>query len=162
MIRLDDRDLEILRILSAEGRITKAELARRINLTPTPAWERLKRLEKAGLIAGYRAEIALKALGPHVTVFVAVELGEHTVEDFTRFEGALGDYPEVTACWALGGGFDYLMQVVTRDIDSYQRLVDRMLADRIGLSRYYTYIVTKPVKGPGLPPLGLLAGLQKD
>ncbi|TCO70285.1 AsnC family transcriptional regulator [Rhodovulum euryhalinum] len=162
MIRLDDRDLEILRILSAEARITKADLARRINLSATPAWERLKRLEKAGLIAGYRAEISLKALGPHVTVFVAVELAGHMVEDFTRFEGALADYPEVTACWALGGGFDYLMQVVTRDIDSYQRLVDRMLEARIGLARYYTYVVTKPVKGPGLPPLGLLAGLQKD
>ncbi|MGC9418572.1 MAG: Lrp/AsnC family transcriptional regulator [Rhodovulum sp.] len=161
-MRLDERDLEILRILAGDGRITKADLARRINLTPTPAWERLKRLEQAGLIAGYRAEISLKALGPHVTVFVAVELLGHTVEDFTRFEGGLHDYPEVTACWALGGGFDYLMQVVTRDIDSYQRLIDRMLENRIGLSRYYTYIVTKPVKGPDLPPLGLLAGLQKD
>lgn len=162
MTRIDERDLAILRILSAEGRISKAELARRINLSPTPAWERLKRLEQAGLIAGYRAEIALKALGPHVTVFVSVELMGHTVEDFTRFEGAMADYPEVTACWALGGGFDYLMQVVTRDIDSYQRLVDRMLEARIGLARYHTYIVTKPIKGPGGPPLALLAGLQKD
>lgn len=162
MLRLDDRDIAILRILSSEGRITKADLARRINLSATPAWERLKRLERAGLIAGYRAEIALKALGPHVTVFVAAELDGHKVEDFTRFEGALDAYPEITACWALGGGFDYLMQVVTRDIDSYQRMIDRMLAARIGLARYYTYVVTKPVKGPEAPPLALLAGLQKD
>ncbi|MFO7919946.1 MAG: Lrp/AsnC ligand binding domain-containing protein, partial [Nioella sp.] len=55
------------------------------------------------------------------------------------------------------GGFDYLMQIVTRDIDAYQRLIDAMLEARIGLARYFTYIVTKPVKSSGVPPLDLLA-----
>lgn len=162
MVKLDDRDLAILRILSAEGRITKAELAARINLSATPAWERLKRLEEAGLIAGYRAEISLKALGPHVVVFVAAELADHTAATFRIFEDAVGRHDEIVACWALGGGFDYLMQVVTRDIDSYQRLIDTLLEARVGLARYYTYIVTKPVKGPLAPPFDLLAGAQKD
>ena len=67
-------------------------------------------------------------------------------------------YDEVTACWALGGGFDYLLQIVTRDIDAYQRLIDEMLDARIGLSRYFTYVVTKPVKGAGAPPLDVLLG----
>ena len=158
MTRLDNRDLEILRILSREGRITKAELASRINLSPTPCWERLKRLEKAGIIEGYGARISLKALGPHVMVFVSAELESHRAEDFRRFETAVEDYAEVTACWALGGGFDYLLQVVTRDIDSYQRLIDRMLEAEIGLARYYSYVVTKPVKSPGCLPLDLLLG----
>ena len=162
MIRLDHRDLAILQILSEEGRISKADLARRINLSATPAWERLKRLEKAGLIAGYRAEIALKALGPSVTIFVPLELEDHTAAQSQHFETALKAHPEIVACWALGGGFDYLMQVVTRDIDSYQRLMDALLEARIGLARYYTYIVTKTVKGPDAPPFALLAGLQKD
>jgi Lrp/AsnC family transcriptional regulator of ectoine degradation len=162
MIRLDDRDLAILQILSAEGRISKADLARRINLSATPAWERLKRLEKAGLIAGYRAEISLRALGPSVTIFVPVELTDHTAAQSQLFEAALKAHPEIVACWALGGGFDYLMQVVTRDIDSYQRLMDALLQARLGLARYYTYIVTKVVKGPDAPPFALLAGLQKD
>lgn len=156
MTRLDNRDLEILRILSREGRITKAELASRINLSPTPCWERLKRLEKAGIIEGYGARISLKALGPHVMVFVSAELESHRAEDFRRFETAVEDYAEVTACWALGGGFDYLLQVVTRDIDSYQRLIDRMLEAEIGLARYYSYVVTKPVKSSGTPPFELL------
>ncbi|MFB1026224.1 MAG: Lrp/AsnC ligand binding domain-containing protein, partial [Octadecabacter sp.] len=60
------------------------------------------------------------------------------------------------ACWALGGGYDYLLQVVTRDIDSYQRLIDAMLESRIGLSQYSTYVVTKPVKNWSGPPLDLL------
>lgn len=158
MTPLDDRDLEILRILSREGRITKVALAEKINLSPTPAWDRLKKLEKAGLITGYRAEIDLRKLGPSVTIFVVVELSQHTPGSFRTFEDSVGAQPEVTACWALGGGFDYLLQIISRDIDSYQRLIDTMLDDRIGIARYYTYIVTKAVKSPGLPPLDLLLG----
>lgn len=155
-MRLDDRDIEILRVLSAEGRITKAALAERIGLSPTPCWDRLKKLEQAGLIEGYGARINLRKLAPHVTVFVAAELADHTAASFRAFEVAMQRYDEVTACWALGGGFDYLLQIVARDIDAYQRLIDEMLDARIGLSRYFTYVVTKPVKGQAPPPLDLL------
>ncbi len=157
MIRLDARDMEILRVLAREGRISKSTLAERIGLSPTPAWERLKKLEKAGLISGYRAEIDLKKLGPTVTVFVAAELADHTQASFQTFEASLQAHEEITACWALGGGFDYLLQIVTRDIDAYQRLIDTLLDARIGIARYFTYIVTKQVKGGGMPPLGLFA-----
>ena len=158
MIRLDDRDIAILRVLTQEGRITKAALAERIGLSPTPCWDRLRKLEKAGLIEGYGARINLRKLAPHITVFVAVEIADHTAARFQAFELAIQRYDEVTACWALGGGFDYLMQIVTHDIDAYQRLIDSMLDARIGLSRYFTYIVTKPVKGPDGPPLDILLG----
>ncbi|MHC0052615.1 Lrp/AsnC family transcriptional regulator [Actibacterium sp. D379-3] len=160
-MKLDDRDIEILRILSREGRITKSDLAARINLSPTPCWERLKRLERAGVIEGYRAEIAPSALGPHVTVFVTVELDGHKAADFQRFERGIAARDQVVGCWALGGGFDYLMQVVTPGIDSYQRLIDEILEAQIGLARYYSYIVTKQVKTPGTLPLDLLAGQMK-
>ncbi|AAV94438.1 Lrp/AsnC family transcriptional regulator [Ruegeria pomeroyi] len=159
-MQLDQRDLDILRVLSTEGRITKAALADRIGLSPTPCWDRLKKLEQAGLIEGYGARINLKKLAPHVTVFVAAEIADHTAASFRAFEAAMQRYEEVTACWALGGGFDYLLQIVTRDIDAYQRLIDEMLDDRIGLSRYFTYVVTKPVKGTGAPPLKILLGLE--
>jgi Lrp/AsnC family transcriptional regulator of ectoine degradation len=157
-MKLDERDIAILRILSTEGRISKTALAERIGLSPTPSWDRLSKLEKAGLIEGYRAEISLRKLGPHVMVFVAAELSDHTAASFRAFEAALSRYDEVVACWALGGGFDYLLQVVTRDIDAYQRLIDAMLDARIGLARYFTYIVTKPVKGKGAPPFEALLG----
>ncbi len=156
MIALDDRDIAILKALAAEGRLSKTALADRVGLSPTPCWNRLKRLEDAGLIEGYHARISLKKLGPSVTVFVAAELRDHTAESFRAFEAAIQRYEEVTACWALGGGFDYLLQTVTRDIDAYQRLVDDMLDARIGLARYFTYIVTKSVKTPSAPPISLL------
>ena len=157
-MKLDGRDIAILKVLSAEGRITKTALADRIGLSPTPCWDRLKKLEQAGLIEGYRAEISLRKLGPHVTVFVTAELADHTTVRFRAFEDAVMHYDEVIACWALGGGFDYLIQIVTRDIDAYQRLMDAMLDARIGLARYFTYIVTKPVKGHGPLPFDILLG----
>jgi Lrp/AsnC family transcriptional regulator of ectoine degradation len=162
MLKLDDRDVKILSILAREGRISKAELARRVNLSAAPAWERMKRLEEAGIITGYHASVALKKLGPHLVVFLAAELESHRAQDFQAFERAIAPLDEVVACWAVGGGFDYILQVVTRDIDSYQRLVDHLLEAKAGLSRYFTYVVTKPVKQGPLPLEQLLALPAKE
>ena len=158
MLNLDQRDIAILKVIGAEGRITKAALAERIGLSPSPCWERLKKLERAGLIDGYGARINLKKLAAHVTVFVAAELSDHTTASFQRFEQAVQRREEITACWAVGGGYDYLLQIVAPDIDAYQRLIDELLDAEIGLARYFTYVVTKPVKRSALPPLDILAG----
>lgn len=153
-IRLDERDLKILAILQTDGRITKAALAERVNLSPTPCWQRLKRLEKAGIIEGYGAKIALNAFGAVAVIFMEAELDSHRAGDFERFERAVGEIDEIAECWAVGGGIDYLLKIVTRDVDAYQRLVDRLLNADIGLKRYYTYVVTKRVKETaGLPPV---------
>lgn len=158
-IALDDRDIRILQILSQEGRISKAALARRVNLSPTPCWERLKRLETTGLIRGYRAEISLTVLTGHVSIFVVVELESHRAVDFKTFETEIELRDRIVGCWALGGGFDYLLQIVAPSIDSYQRLMDELLGAGIGLKRYFTYVVTKEVKSAP-PPLDVL--LQKN
>lgn len=152
---LDDRDIRMLQILATEGRIAKTELARRVNLSATPCGERLKRLEQSGLITGYRAEVALARIAPHITVFVLVELEAHRADSFSVFERHIAGCDEVTASWAIGGGFDYLLQVLTRDIASYQLLIDDLLEARIGLKRYFTYVVTKATKAAA-PPLALL------
>lgn len=152
--RLDDRDIAILATLCREGRIAKTELAARVNLSPTPCWERMKRLEQAGLIRGYRAEIDLGALGPHVQVFVTVELDSHRAESFQIFERTIARIDAITGCWAIGGGYDYLMQVVSADIAAFQTLMDGLLESRAGMRRYYSYVVTKPVKN--LPPVTAL------
>lgn len=146
MLRIDDRDLAILRALSREGRLTKAELARRAGLGATACWERLRRLEEGGVIEGYRAEVALRRIAPHVTVFVTVELGAHRAEAFAAFERAVARHDAITGCWALGGGIDYLLEVVAPDIEGYQALMDALLDERAGVARYFTYVVTKAVK----------------
>lgn len=157
-LALDDRDIAILSILTREGRISKADLARRVNLSPTPCWQRLNRMEEAGLIRGYRADVALAKLAQHVMVFVTIELESHRAESFQTFERAVGRIDEITFCWALGGGYDYLMQVITRDVASYQALMDSLLESRAGVKRYFSYIVTKDVKAAPPPLAALLDG----
>jgi len=153
-IELDDRDLKILSILQTEGRITKAELAKRVNLSPTPCWERLKRLEEAGIIEGYGARLRPGLFGERTVFFMQAEIESHRAQDFDRFERAVREVAHVRECWAVGGGIDYLLRIEAEDVDAYQRLVDRLLNADIGLKRYYTYIVTKHVKrDSGMPQL---------
>lgn len=156
---LDERDLKILSTLSSEGRISKAALAERIGLSATPCWERLRKLELAGFIHSYGARVNLNRLGPTVCIFTMIELDSHTAGAFQIFESAMAQRDAVLGCWALGGGYDYLLQVVTRDLDTYQTLIDEILAADIGLSRYFTYVVTKNVKSPDTLPMNLLRTL---
>ena len=153
MIKLDNRDMQILSILQREGRITKKALAKRVNLSPTPCWERLKRLEKAGIIESYGANISSAVFGTHTTVFMQAELKSHQAQDFDRFERAIQSMDEILECWAVGGGIDYLIKIVTVTIDDYQRFVDSILKADIGLKRYFTYVVTKHVKTSPSSPL---------
>lgn len=156
-MRLDAIDLRILEAVQRDGRITKLRLAETVGLSPTPCWLRLRRLEQSGLIAGYHARLAPRRVAPIATVIMEVTLASHRQADFDRFERAVLARPEVTACWAVGGGVDYFLKLMARDIDSYQRLVDGMLAQEIGIDRYFTYIVTRSVKEDGAVPVALLA-----
>lgn len=157
MTRLDATDLRILGTLQRRGRITKTALAEEVHLSPTPCWERLKRLEQAGLIKGYHALIDLERLGAANTVLVEITLKQHRYEDFQRFETAIRRVDEVVECYATGGGVDYLLKVVAPDIDAYQRLIDRLLLAEIGIDRYFTYIVTRIVKSGPQAPVALFA-----
>ena len=155
--KLDRYDLGILDALQKDGRMTKVKLAEAVHLTPSPCWERLRRLEQAGVITGYHARIDPKKLGPATIVMVEIALREHQQSDFTRFESAIQGSPEIVECQATGGGIDYFMKVVVPDVDAYQRLIDRLLESGIGIERYYSYIVTKAVKDGGMLPLKSLA-----
>ena len=145
-IRLDERDLKILSILQKDGRITKAALAKQVNLSPTPCWERLKRLEEAGIIEGYGARVSQTAFGPVTSFLTQVELSSHKAQDFDTFEQAVRETSEIQECWAVGGGMDYILKISVRDVNAYQHLIDEMLRNDIGLKRYYTYVITKNVK----------------
>ncbi|MGD1877601.1 MAG: Lrp/AsnC family transcriptional regulator [Kiloniellaceae bacterium] len=156
-MKLDDRDLQILTILQGEGRITKAALAGRVSLSPAACWDRLKRLEQAGFIRGYRAEVALEKIAPVSHFLVQIELESHQAGDFQRFEDAMWAIPQVIRCVAVGGGVDYFIEVVAGDVAAYQALIDEILERRVGVKRYFTFVVTKPVKDAP-PPLARLRG----
>lgn len=145
-MKLDRYDLAILRILARDGRITKSRLAEEISLSISPAWERVKRLEDSGVIRGYRADVDWLRAFKGARVVVEVTLARHTAHDMRRFEERIGASPEVVQCHATGGGVDYVMHVMSRDIDHYQRFIDSLLTDELGIEKYFTYIVTKVVK----------------
>ncbi|RZS77857.1 AsnC family transcriptional regulator [Phyllobacterium myrsinacearum] len=144
--RLDAIDIRILDAIQRDGRITKLALAERAGISPTPCWTRLRRLEKAGIITGYHARLALKLVAPVASILVEVTLASHRQTDFERFERTIKLLPEVTSCWSVGGGVDYILKIVARDIDAYQRLIDDLLQRELGIDRYFSYIITKTVK----------------
>jgi len=157
LMKLDDIDLRILAAVQQNGRITKLRLAELAGLSPTPCWLRLRKLEQAGLIQGYHARLAPRRIAPIATIIVEVTLANHRQSDFDRFEQSIAATPEITACWSVGGGVDYFLKVMTRDIDAYQRLIDGMLTANIGIDRYFTYIVTRSVKDDGAVPMSLFS-----
>lgn len=157
-MKLDAVDLRILDAIQRDGRITKLALAEKVGLSPTPCWMRLQKLEKAGIIGGYHAHLNLRKIAPVATVLMEVTLANHRQADFDRFERAITGLDEVVACWSVGGGVDYVLKVMTPDIDTYQRFVDGLLDREIGIARYFTYIVTKTIKEDITQPLdGLLS-----
>src|SRR3546814_10124771 len=114
--------------------------------SPAACWDRLKRLDQAGFIRGYHAEVALEKIAPASQFLVQIELESHQTGDFQRFENAVRAIPQVTRCVAVGGGVDYFLEVVARDVSAYQALIDDILERRISVKRYFTIGVTKPVK----------------
>jgi Lrp/AsnC family transcriptional regulator of ectoine degradation len=161
--KLDRYDLSILRVLARDGRITKSRLAEEVNLSISPVWERVRRLEEMGLIRGYRAEIDWVGAFKGSRIIVEITLGRHTAHDMRRFEERVAATPEVERCYATGGGVDYVMHVASRDIDHYQRFIDSLLTDELGIERYFTYIVTKVVKAAPVeaPPWVAVAGVEQ-
>lgn len=155
-MKLDAIDLRILEAIQENGRITKLALAEKAGLSPTPCWLRLRKLEKAGIITGYHARVAVRRVAPVASVLMEVTLSNHRQADFDRFERAVAATPEIVACWSVGGGVDYVLKIMAPDIDAYQRLVDGLLDRELGIDRYFTYIVTKTVKEETVLPLPTL------
>jgi Lrp/AsnC family leucine-responsive transcriptional regulator len=124
----DSIDKKILSLLEQNARISNAELAEKVNLSPTPCLRRLRKLEDSGLIRGYGAVLNEKALGLHASALVFVNLDKNTKENAERFEAALKLLPEVMECFLVAGRHDYVLRVVTRDLDDYERFIKERLA----------------------------------
>ncbi len=121
---IDDTDKRILRVLAADGRISNSDLAREVGLSPSPCWQRVRRLEEAGIISGYAAILDHEALGVGETVLVEVVLDHHDTEALENFARALTAVPEVLEVYLMAGEFDYLLKVAaggTADVESFLR-----------------------------------------
>lgn len=155
-IRLDQIDLRILARLQADARMTNQELADAVGLSPSPCLQRVKRLEKAGIITSYHASIDVAKVCRHIDVIAAVTLSSHGFEDFEIFEQMVEDMPFVVECTKVSGPIDYLVRFVCPDIASYQSLSDELLrvGPKIGnLSSYIVLKSSKPYRGVALGDL---------
>jgi len=156
MYKLDERDIQILSILQEEGRITKTALADRLNLSLTPSWDRLQRLEEEGIIESYGARLSSPFLKNFHLVITEVELESHKEGEFARFEDAIMGFDEVLSCWSVGGGLDYILKILVKDVSDYQDFLKRVLKANIGLRRYFSYAVLDRIKDTEVVPDNLI------
>lgn len=151
-MKLDRFDLEILDALQSDGRLPTARLAARLGLTTNPTWERVRKLEAQGVLRGYHAELAMEQLAAYLQVIVPVVVESRRAQDCRLFEGAVARIPEIVECWAVDGPVDYMLRVAVARIDAYQAIMEYLLRPEFGIQRYWSYVVTKPVKPfTGLP-----------
>jgi Lrp/AsnC family transcriptional regulator, leucine-responsive regulatory protein len=127
-IDLDAIDRRIVAELQADGRLTNVQLADRAGLSPSPCLRRVKQLEQAGVIEGYRALLRRDRIGLGFSVFLSVKIDGHANDRALTFEQAVTAMPEVVACHMVSGDADYFLEVVVPDLPDYQRfLVDKLL-----------------------------------
>jgi DNA-binding Lrp family transcriptional regulator len=126
--RLDAIDRKILKELQDDGRMTNVELANRVGISAPPCLRRVRALEEAGYIKGYRALLDQKLLGFEVTVFAMVHLSSQAESDLQAFEAFVRDEPLVRECWMLSGEIDFVLKCVAPDLKTLQGFVDKLTA----------------------------------
>ncbi|WP_020683392.1 Lrp/AsnC ligand binding domain-containing protein [Marinobacterium rhizophilum] len=144
--KLDRIDMNILRTLQFEGRISYTELADRVGLSTTPCMERVKRLEKDGYIEGYYARVNPAALGYSMLVFVEIALSYQSPDAFDSFNKAVAQLPYIMECHLVSGDSDYLLKARIRDMTEYRELLGEMLLTLPGVKNSKSYIVMEEVK----------------
>jgi Lrp/AsnC family leucine-responsive transcriptional regulator len=150
---VDRTDLLILATLQGDGRMSNVELARRVNLSPSPCLERVRRLEALGLIAGYSARLDAVALGFGTSAFIQVTLDRTTAEVFDRFRDEVVLISEVAECHMVAGGFDYLLKLRLTGMEAYRKVL-ATIVDLPGVAQTHTYVVIEVIKqDQGLPLL---------
>lgn len=146
MESLDATDLEILRLLQVDGRTSNAELARQVGLTATPTLERVRRLERLGVIRRYSAHIDPAALGKGLVVFASVSLAMHDAENVEQFEASVKRVRAVLECHHVTGEADFLLKVVVSDTREYERLLLQHLTKLPGVRQIRSSVVLSTLK----------------
>lgn len=142
-MKLDKIDINILAELQKNGRLSNIDLAERVHLSASPCLTRVRRLQDAGYITGFAAQIDLSRLAEVVTVFTEITLAWHRSEDFERFVRALDKIPNVVECHLVSSGYDYLVKFNTCGISEYQEIMERMNDMKLGIKKYFSYVVFK-------------------
>ena len=152
MATLDSIDRRLLAELQAEGRVTNVDLARRVGLTAPPCLRRVRALEEAGVIKGYHADLDASSLGFTITVFAMVSLKSQAEEDLRAFENHIKGLPEVRECHMLNGEIDFILKIVSKDLQSFQEFLTSKLTPAPNVASVKTSLTIRTAKNePGVP-----------
>jgi DNA-binding Lrp family transcriptional regulator len=144
--KFDAIDLQIMRELQANGRMTNVDLAERVGLTAPPCLRRVRALEEAGVIQSYHADLDAAKLGYSITVFAMVSLRSQAEADLRQFEDYVGTLPEVRECYMLNGEIDFILKVVARDLQSFQSFLTTYLTAAPNVSSVKTSLTIRTAK----------------
>jgi DNA-binding Lrp family transcriptional regulator len=152
MTALDKIDRKLLAELQSEGRVTNVDLARRVGLTAPPCLRRVRSLEEEGVIRGYHAELDASKLGFAITVFAMVSLRSQAEQDLKAFEEHISTLPEVRECHMLNGEIDFILKIVSRDLQSFQEFLTSKLTPAPNVASVKTSLTIRTAKMlPGVP-----------
>jgi Lrp/AsnC family leucine-responsive transcriptional regulator len=151
--KLDTTDYNILRILQENGRITNIELSTKIGLSPGPTLERVKKLEKSGLIEGYHARLSREQFKLGVSVFVQVSLSRQVEDVIERFNGKVQEIPNIMECYQITGNADYLMKIIVEDIPALERLISGTFSKMEEIGNLRTMLIISEKKLSTVLPL---------
>ena len=152
-VSLDETDKTILRMLQADGRVSNAEMARRVGLSAPATHARVKRLEQAGVIRQHATLLDREAMGFDMVCFISVSLQLHQYEAIERFKELVQDMPEVLECHHITGEFDYLLKAVFRNRDELQEFVVNKMTPIPGMARINTSLVLIEIKATQQLPI---------
>ncbi|MFC3625996.1 winged helix-turn-helix transcriptional regulator [Vogesella amnigena] len=152
--QLDRTDLKILQHLQANARISMTELADKVGLSTTPCTERVRRLERDGVIEGYHARLNPQALGASLLVFVEIKLSAKSGDIFDAFRREVQKLPDVLECHLVSGEYDYLLKVRLPDMSMYRKVLGDILLKLPQANESRSYVVMEEVKETAILPLG--------
>jgi len=150
---LDRIDRLILEVLQTDGRISNVALARKVNLTPTPCLERVRRLEREGYIRGYSAILNPQMVGAGLLVFVEISLLRNSPDSFRDFRRQASQLTGILECHLVSGNFDYLIKARVRDMQEYRTLLSEKILALPGVSDSRSYVVIEEIKETTFLPL---------
>jgi Lrp/AsnC family leucine-responsive transcriptional regulator len=150
---LDDTDRKILTTLQDDGRISLADLAEKVGLSPSPCLRRMRLLEKAGVIARYVAVLDQQAVGLPVSVFISIKLASQKQDALDRFAKTISRWPEVLECYLMTGPRDYWLRVVVPDLAAYERFLKQKLTRLDGVASIESSFALEQVKYTNVLPL---------
>ena len=152
---LSKTDIKILEHLQRDARITNQDLADAIGLSASPTWRKVRKLEEDEVIQGYRAVLNRRKIGLNVMVFVRVTIDSHSEAEARKFEAEVTALDNVVSCYSIGGDADFLLQVVSADMDAYAEFAMSVIRRLPGIKEMQSMFVLKEVKGmAGLPMTG--------